>query len=77
MSPHGITGPRTTKVHEIRGISVYLLDPNVAKFRRAPTKSVRDIPWKNFAHGKSRPKFKGHQICHQSIGRTRVSTDNY
>jgi len=30
----------------------------------------------NFAPRKSRPKFTlGHQICHQSIGRTRLSID--
>jgi len=75
MSPHGITGPPQTKVYEIPGISFDWPDPNVAKFRRAPTKSVRDIPcWKNLLQ--SRQKFiLGHQICHQSIGRTRVSMD--
>ena len=41
MSPHGITGP--PEVHEIRGISFDWQTPNIAKFRRASTKSVRDI----------------------------------
>ena len=35
-------GPRT-KVHEITGIRFEWPDPNTVKFRRAPTKSVRDI----------------------------------
>jgi len=45
MSLHGIKGPPPrTKVHEIREIRVDWPDPNTAKFCRAPTKSVRDIP---------------------------------
>jgi len=57
-----------------------LPDPyNVAKFRRAPTKSVRDIrceKWKILLPGKSWPKCTlGLQICHQSLDRTRVSID--
>ena len=47
MSAHAMDGPRT-KVHEIRGISVDWPDPNIAKFRRAPTKSARDIRCEKF-----------------------------
>jgi len=47
MSRDGVTDLRT-KVHEIRGISVDWPDPNIAKFRRAPTKSARDIRCEKF-----------------------------
>ena len=46
MSPHGITAPQT-EAHGIRGISFHWLHPNVAKFRRAMTKSVPDIRCQN------------------------------
>jgi len=66
-----------TKVDEIRRISFDWRDPDVAKFRRAPTKCVKYPLRNNFAPRKSRLKFTpGHLICHQSIGHSRVSTDN-
>ena len=62
--------PRT-KVHKIllNTCTTIIFDwpyPNTAKFRRALTKSVRDIRCgKIFAPRKSRPKFTlGLQICH-------------
>ena len=43
---------------------------------RSNKKCARYPLWKKFAPRKSRPKFTlGHQICHQSIGRTKVSID--
>jgi len=39
----GLSRDPRTKVHEITGIRFDWPYPNTAKFRRAPTKSVRDI----------------------------------
>jgi len=53
--------------------------PNTAKFCCASDKKFARYPLsKNSAPRKSRPKFTlGHQICHQSIGRTGVSGINF
>ena len=71
----GLSWHLQTKVHET--IRFDWPDPNIAKFRRAATKSVRDIRCgKILLPGKNRPKFAlSHQICHQSVGHTRVSID--
>jgi len=80
MSPHGITVPPRINVHEIRGISFDWPAPITLQFlsrcdKKWATKSVRDIHCgKNVAPGKAGQSFTlGYQICHESIGRTRVS----
>jgi len=69
---HGTPGSKSTKFAYMSIGQTH----NAAKFRCAPTKSVRDIRCEKICSQKSRPNFTlGHQICYQSIGRTRVSID--
>ena len=80
MSPHGVTRPseQSSRNSWSREISFYWPDsqrrqisPRCDKYyARYPLSKKLCPPWK------SRPKFTlGHQICHQSIGRTRVYID--
>jgi len=76
MLRHGIIrDPRTTV--EIRGIRFDWPDPHSCQILlRSDKKCARYPLWKYFAPRKISLKFTlGQQICHKSIGRTRISID--
>jgi len=74
--PHGIKRPPEQSSRNSGNKFRLTRPPNAAKFCRAPSRTVRDIHFKNLCSRKSRSKFTlGHQIYRQSIGHARVSMD--